>query len=60
MLKIIRFCVWFVLLNFGVCNQIWKDPVSYWCVIECIVVALSLIMTLANGGMKGEIDGIYY
>lgn len=38
-----RTAVWFIVLNF-VANQIWTTEVSYWWVIEIIIVLISLLM----------------
>lgn len=43
-MKFIQMCIWFLVLNFGVCNQIWSEPVDYWWVIEIIVVIISYLM----------------
>ena len=45
MLRIIKIIVWFFVLNFGVCNQIWTTPISYWWLIEIMVLFISLILT---------------
>jgi hypothetical protein len=47
-MKLIRMCVWFLVLNLGVCNQIWSEPVDYWWVIEIIVVIISYLMVDKN------------
>lgn len=43
LLDIIRVGVWFVVLNF-VGTHIWTEPVSYWWVIEIIILIISGIM----------------
>ena len=44
MKDLLRIVVWFVVINFAVCNNIWKEPVSYWWVIEIIVLIISILM----------------
>ena len=44
MKDLFRIVVWFVVINFAVCNNIWKEPVSYWWVIEIIVLIISILM----------------
>lgn len=44
MKTILKIIVWFIIINYGVCNQIWAEPVSYWWIIEIIVLAISVLM----------------
>ena len=44
MKDLFRIVMWFVVINFAVCNNIWKEPVSYWWVIEIIVLIISILM----------------
>ena len=44
MKDLLRIVVWFVVINFAVCNNIWEEPVSYWWVIEIIVLIISILM----------------
>lgn len=44
MKDLLRIVVWFVVINFAICNNIWKEPVSYWWVIEIIVLIISILM----------------
>lgn len=42
-MKIFRAIVWFIVLNF-VAGHIWTEPVSYWWVIEIIILIISFLM----------------
>lgn len=42
-MKALRRIVWFITLNF-VCTHIWTEPVSYWWVIEIIILIISFLM----------------
>ena len=42
-MKIFRAIVWFIVLNF-VARHIWTKPVSYWWVIEIIILIISFLM----------------
>ena len=42
-MKIFRAIVWFIVLNF-VAGHIWIEPVSYWWVIEIIILIISFLM----------------
>ena len=44
MKDLLRIVVWFVVITFAVCNNIWKERVSYWWVIEIIVLIISILM----------------
>lgn len=44
MKNLLRVIVWFIVINFAVCNTIWKEPVSYWWIIEIIVLGISILM----------------
>ena len=44
MKNLLRVIVWFIVINFTVCNNIWKEPVSYWWIIEIIVLIISILM----------------
>ena len=44
MLYLIKVVVWFLVINFAICNNIWTEPVSYWWVIEIIVLIISVLM----------------
>ena len=43
-MKLLRMIVWFLVLNFGVCNQIWTEPTEYWWAIEILVLIISYFM----------------
>lgn len=47
-LQIVQMGVWVIVLNFGVCNQIWTEPVDYWWAIELVVGGVSYLMTMRN------------
>lgn len=47
-MKLLKMIVWFVVLNLGVCNQIWSEPVDYWWLIEIIVIIISYLMVDKN------------
>lgn len=47
-MKLLKMIVWFVVLNLGVCNQIWSEPVNYWWLIEIIVIIISYLMVDKN------------
>lgn len=49
MKNLLRVVVWFVVINFAICNNIWKEPVSYWWAIEIIVLEISILMVDKNG-----------
>ena len=42
-MKISRAIVWFIVLNF-VAEHIWIETVSYWWVIEIIILIISFLM----------------
>ena len=44
MRDLIKVIVWFFVINFSICNHIWTEPVSYWWVIEIIVLIISILM----------------
>ena len=44
MRDLFKIVVWFFVINFSICNQIWTEPVSYWWVIEIIVLIISILM----------------
>lgn len=44
MKDLIKVIVWFLVINFSICNQIWTEPVSYWWIIEIIVLIISILM----------------
>lgn len=44
MRKLLRIIVWFFVINFSICNTIWTEPVSYWWLIEIIVLGISILM----------------
>jgi hypothetical protein len=44
MKDLIKVIVWFLVINFSICNQIWTEPVSYWWVIEIVVLIISILM----------------
>ena len=44
MRDLLKVVVWFFVINFSICNQIWTEPVSYWWVIEIIVLIISILM----------------
>ena len=48
-MKLFRMYVWFIVLNFSVCNQIWSKPVDYyWWIIEIVIVIISYLMVDEN------------
>ena len=47
-MKLFRMCVWLIVLNWGVCNQIWSEPVDYWWIIEIVTVIISYLMVDKN------------
>ena len=44
MRELIRIIVWFMVLNFIVCNNIFTAPVWYWWIIEIVILIISIIM----------------
>lgn len=44
MKDLIRFMVWFMVLNFIVANNIFTTPVWYWWIIEIVILIISIIM----------------
>lgn len=44
MKEIFQIFVWYVVINFSVCNRIWTEPVSYWWMIEIVVLIISILM----------------
>ena len=44
MRDLFKIVVWFFVINFSICNQIWTEPVSYWWIIEIIVLIISILM----------------
>ena len=44
MRDLLKVVVWFFVINFSICNQIWTEPVSYWWVVEIIVLIISILM----------------
>ena len=42
-MKIFKVVIWFIVLN-CVCEHFWTEPVSYWWVIEIIILEISLLM----------------
>ena len=47
-LQIVQMGIWVIVLNFGVCNQIWTEPVDYWWAIEIAVGVVSYLMTMRD------------
>ena len=47
-MKLFRMCVWFIVLNWCVCNQISSEPVDYWWIIEVLTVIISYLMVDEN------------
>lgn len=48
-MRLFRMCVWLIVLNLGVCNQIWSEPVDYyWWIIEIVIVIISYLMADEN------------
>lgn len=48
-MKLFKMYVWFIVLNFSVCNQIWSEPVDYWwIIIEIVNVIISYLMVDEN------------
>lgn len=44
MRDLFKIVVWFFVINFSICNSVWTEPVSYWWVIEIIVLIISILM----------------
>ena len=44
MRDLIKIIVWFFVINFSICNHIWTEPVSYWWIIEIIILIISILM----------------
>ena len=44
MRDLLKVVVWFFVINFSICNSVWTEPVSYWWVIEIIVLIISILM----------------
>lgn len=44
MIRILRTIAWFIIINYSVCNEIWTEPVSYWWIIEIIVLTISILL----------------
>ena len=44
MIQILRTIAWFIIINYSVCNKIWTEPVSYWWIIEIIVLTISILL----------------
>ncbi len=44
MRDLLKVVVWFFVINFSICNHIWTEPVSYWWVIEIVVLIISILM----------------
>ena len=44
MKDLIKVIIWFLVINFSICNNIWTEPVSYWWIIEIIVLIISILM----------------
>jgi hypothetical protein len=44
MKELIKVIVWFLVINFSICNNIWTEPVDYWWLIEIIVLIISILM----------------
>ena len=42
-MKIFRIGMWFIVLNFD-CEHIWSEPVSYWWIIEIVILIISFLM----------------
>ena len=42
-MKMFRIGIWFIVLNF-VCEHIWSEPVSYWWIIEIVILIISFLM----------------
>jgi hypothetical protein len=42
-MKIFRIVIWFIVLN-CVCEHFWTEPVSYWWVLEIIILEISILM----------------
>ena len=45
MKRIIKVVVWFLVINFAICNNVWAEPTTYWWVIEIAVLIISLIVS---------------
>lgn len=43
MLTGFRIGIWFIVLNF-IAEQFWTEPVSYWWVLEIIILEISILM----------------
>ena len=44
MRDLLKVVVWFFVINFSICNHVWTEPVSYWWIIEIIVLIISILM----------------
>jgi hypothetical protein len=44
MKNLIKIIVWFLVINFAICNKIWTEPVDYWWIIEIFVLGISILM----------------
>ena len=44
MRDLFKIVVWFFVINFSICNSVWTEPVSYWWIIEIIVLIISILM----------------
>ena len=42
-MKMFRIGIWVIVLNFG-CEHIWSEPVSYWWIIEIVILIISFLM----------------
>lgn len=42
-MKMFRVGIWYIVLNF-VCKHIWSEPVSYWWIIEVVILIISFLM----------------
>lgn len=42
-MKMFRVGIWYIVLNF-VCKHIWSESVSYWWIIEVVILIISFLM----------------
>ena len=45
MKRIIKVVVWFLVINFAICNNVWAEPTTYWWAVEIAVLIISLIVS---------------
>ena len=45
MKRLLKIVVWFFVINFSVCNEIWQKPVDYWWIIAIFVLIISILIS---------------